>query len=243
MPAEDVSYAARFELIEYNVSLTQLPQGAAILTGAGAYHMGDQVSLEAIPAEGYRFVEWVNANGNKVSSQASHSFSMPAEDVLLTASFRLIDYSVSLILKQEHTARLYGEGNYNMGDEVILEAIPAQGYVFVNWTDADGRVLSEESTYRFAMPAGHMALIANMAYAGPALVKAYPIPARDQLTVESNVNIRNIRIYNISGRLALSVPVNQYAQTLYLPDLPNGVYILHVETDDGIQTERIQVFK
>jgi hypothetical protein len=58
MPADDVCYAARFELIEYNVSLTQLPEGAAILTGAGAYHKGDQVSLEAVPAEGYRFVEW-----------------------------------------------------------------------------------------------------------------------------------------------------------------------------------------
>jgi hypothetical protein len=67
MPADDVSYAARFELIEYNVSLTQLPQGAAILTGAGVYHKGDQVSLEAIPAEGFRFVEWTCSENNKVS--------------------------------------------------------------------------------------------------------------------------------------------------------------------------------
>jgi uncharacterized repeat protein (TIGR02543 family) len=88
MPAADVNLIASFELIQYTVSLTVDPVGAATLTGAGTYNMGNNVSIAAVPAEGYQFVNWTSSNGSAVSSSAIYSFSMPAANVSLKAHFQ-----------------------------------------------------------------------------------------------------------------------------------------------------------
>jgi uncharacterized repeat protein (TIGR02543 family) len=87
MPDADVSLTAHFEPIDYTVSLSVAPAGAATISGAGTYRMGDAVVVEATAAEGYLFVNWTNGNGSAVSTNTKYSFSMPAANISLKANF------------------------------------------------------------------------------------------------------------------------------------------------------------
>jgi hypothetical protein len=133
--------------------LLSSPVGAATLTGAGTYKMGNAVSIEAVAAEGYKFVNWTSNNGVAISSNTIYSFVMPAANVTLNANFELIDYTVSLSQLPEGAAILSGAGTYHKGDEVSLEAIAAEGYRFVEWICAENSKVSEESSFSFIMPA------------------------------------------------------------------------------------------
>ena len=53
-----------------------------------------------------------------------------------------------------------GAGSYEAGAEVILEAVPLDGYVFVNWTDGEGEV-SAENPYTFTMGSEALELTAD----------------------------------------------------------------------------------
>jgi hypothetical protein len=59
--------------------------------------------------------------------------------------------------------RVTGAGSYETGAQVILEAIPDEGYEFFNWTDEEGAAVSSENPYIFTMPEAGVHLVANFA--------------------------------------------------------------------------------
>jgi uncharacterized repeat protein (TIGR02543 family) len=79
--------------IGYNLHMAVAPIGTGTATdmrGGSPYAAGVSVSIEAVPAAGYQFVGWTalagmfaNANG------ADTTFTMPAEDVTVTANFAM----------------------------------------------------------------------------------------------------------------------------------------------------------
>lgn len=74
-------------LITYTLSLTVNPEGSGEVSGAGDYEEGETVSLNATSNEGYEFINWTDAHDEEVSGSANFSFTMPAENVILTANF------------------------------------------------------------------------------------------------------------------------------------------------------------
>lgn len=60
---------------EYNVSVNGVPSHGGALAGSGLYSVGTTVTVTATPAEGYRFVRWIE-NGSEVSTSKSYSFSV-----------------------------------------------------------------------------------------------------------------------------------------------------------------------
>jgi len=88
MPAADVTLTANFEALPtYTLTLAVEPEDAGTVTGAGDYLAGAQVTIVATANEGYRFVNWTNEDEEEVSDLASYVYTMPAEDVTLTANF------------------------------------------------------------------------------------------------------------------------------------------------------------
>ncbi len=164
MPAENLELTAIFALIDYTVSVAVQPEDAGTITGEGTYNVGDNVTLGAIANTGYDFVNWTDSDDEVVSTDAEYTFEMPAENVELTAIFALIDYTVSVAVQPEDAGTITGEGTYNMGDNVILEAIANTGYEFVNWTDSDNEVVSTDAEYTFEMPAENIELTVVFTY-------------------------------------------------------------------------------
>jgi uncharacterized repeat protein (TIGR02543 family) len=88
MPAADVTLTANFEALPtYTLTLAVEPEGAGTVTGAGDYLEGAVVNITATANEGFRFVNWTDEDEEEVSDLASFAFTMPAEDVTLTANF------------------------------------------------------------------------------------------------------------------------------------------------------------
>jgi uncharacterized protein (TIGR02145 family) len=70
----------------FNLNLEVNPADAGAVTGAGQYEAGEQINLTAEANTGWEFVNWSNSDGI-VSVAAEFNYTMPEEDVTLTANF------------------------------------------------------------------------------------------------------------------------------------------------------------
>ena len=71
-------------------------------------------------------------------------------------------------------------------------------------------------------------------------VRVFPNPVHNVLTVEAGSRIREIAIYDVTGR-AVIVGANNYSPVrwdLNVTSLTDGIYILNVVTDGGVQTTK-----
>jgi uncharacterized repeat protein (TIGR02543 family) len=147
---------------EFALTLVANPViGGTINNVAGNYQPGSVINLIATPAAGYSFTNWTNG-ATVVSTVASFAFTMPSEAVTLTANFELIPvYALTLVANPVAGGTITGTaGNYPAGAQINLNATPAAGYSFVNWTN--GAVLvSATAQFVFTMPAEAVTLTAN----------------------------------------------------------------------------------
>ena len=167
MPGEDLTLIANFEMevVEtYTLTLIANPEEGGEVTGAGEYEEGEEVLVNAIPSEGWVFVNWTDPDDNLVSEQPENLITMPGEDLTLIANFEMDvveTYTLTLIANPEEGGEVTGAGEYEEGEEVLVNAIPNMGWVFVNWTDPDDNIVSDQPENLITMPAEDLTLIAN----------------------------------------------------------------------------------
>ncbi|MFO7873425.1 MAG: InlB B-repeat-containing protein [Bacteroidales bacterium] len=143
---EDVDLTAHFELKTYTISAIADPEDGGTVTGTGTYQHGETVTLEALPATGYEFVEWT-ANGEWTHSDSEYTFTAE-QDRDLTAHFQLKVYAIDAAADPADGGTVTGAGDYAHGQEVTLTAAPEEGYYFVEWTEDDAHV-SDDEIYTF----------------------------------------------------------------------------------------------
>lgn len=85
-------------------------------------------------------------------------------------------------------------------------------------------------TIRKAVTVGTTGIQGTAADAG---ISIFPNPAGDQLYIESGVLLQRIRVYDLSGRTVLQLPVGQHATTLDIHALRPGIYYVTAGTGDG----------
>jgi len=80
-------------IVKYNLTMAANPVGggtATDLTNTSPYIAGAGVSIEAVANPGYQFVSWTApAGGFTIANAAQTTFTMPAQDVTVTANFAL----------------------------------------------------------------------------------------------------------------------------------------------------------
>ncbi|MFP4467905.1 MAG: InlB B-repeat-containing protein, partial [Bacteroidales bacterium] len=183
MPDKDVTLHAHFELDPaafYDLVLESSPRGygTAVQDGDGRYQPETEVQLQAIPYTGYKFDRWA---GNTLmlsgepddSGNVSPTFTMTGEDAYLRAEFA-IDYTQRFPLSLSADEETWGEavnrttteqgashdGPYHVHEMVTVEAIPDEGFQFINWS-LNGEVISSDPLYTFGMPAGPADVVAH----------------------------------------------------------------------------------
>lgn len=67
------------------------------------------------------------------------------------------------------------------------------------------------------------------------LFSVYPNPAKDNVMIESEVNVNRYDIYNVTGALVMSNEVNAETFTVNVEALPAGSYIIRLTSDGMIQ--------
>jgi uncharacterized repeat protein (TIGR02543 family) len=98
---------------------------------------------------------------------------MPEEDVELTANFLPV-YVLSLIVSPDGAGNTAGAGSYTANSTVSVTAYNNFGFDFVNWTDADGQLVSSFPEYTFTMPANDLTLTANFEESQTTIIEDFP---------------------------------------------------------------------
>jgi M6 family metalloprotease-like protein/uncharacterized repeat protein (TIGR02543 family) len=167
MPDRDITLTATYQEVvppTYTLTLLADPDDiGTVLTGEGDYEEGDEVNITASAVEGYTFTGWTGeaediALLDDAAAQATF-FAMPDRDVILTANYTLIEYNVFVEIYPDEAGEVTGNGEYFMGDQVIVEADANEGYQFLNWRNG-GTVISSSNPYSFEMLASDITLTA-----------------------------------------------------------------------------------
>jgi len=137
------------------VSVSADPIAGGTVTGGGAFAQSSVVTVSAVPAAGYTFLNWTESdNGPAVSNSASYQFTMNGNRTLI-ANFEPIpigQFAVVLSANPAAGGTTIGAGSFDAGSSVTVSARVNAGYTFVDWTENGVRV-STSSNIQFTLNA------------------------------------------------------------------------------------------
>lgn len=155
--ASNETLVANFTPIYYTATVIAAPTNGGTVAGGGSYLMNTLVTNTATVAAGYQFVNWT-ANGVQVSASSNYVYTITT-NVILTANFTPVDFTVSVIAYPSGNGAVTGGGTFLMGTSVTNHATAATGYQFTNWT-VNGVQASTANPYIFAV-ASNETLVGN----------------------------------------------------------------------------------
>ena len=174
----------------YTLSLAIEPGQGGTVSGGGSYPAGTAVTVSAAVYSGYEFVGWYEGV-NLVSSNSQFTYTMPAQNTTLVASFvpegtQL--YTLTLTANLVGGGTVTGGGSYAAGTAVAVSAEVNTNFVFEGWFDEEGtELISEDAQFSYTMPAEDITLLAWFTYTGGGEVAAVP-----ELDDHDNYNVDEI---------------------------------------------------
>lgn len=124
-----------------DLTLLGSPSGIFQLSGAGAYSVNDPVTVKAnLLSQDYEFAGWYRDSvipSNLISTNATHSFNMPDQDLVLYASAneKIVEnyFEIRVSSGAGGTTSPAGVNSYKEGTTIRITAQPASGYSFLEW--------------------------------------------------------------------------------------------------------------
>jgi len=129
----DATYIAEFEAIPlYTITVLSNNSRYGSVTGGGSFYEGTNVIIEAMPFEGCVFTSWDDGN-----TENPRAITVTA-DATYIAQFEAIPlYTITVLSSNSRYGSVTGGGTFYEGTNVIIEAIPFEGYVFTSWDDGN----------------------------------------------------------------------------------------------------------
>ena len=232
----DRSFVANFVTL-HEVITSVNDENFGVVSGAGIYGYGEEVTLTATANEGYKFVNWTE-NDTIVSEEAEFTFVVKG-DRSFVANFELLKYEVTASVNDEEFGSVTGAGVYGYGEEATLVAIPNEGYKFLNWTEND-TIVSEEAEFTFVVK-GNRNFVANFVSTEgvdelTASFRLYPNPVNDKLNIVTETEVEEVVVYDAFGRQQTTV--NGQQSTVDVSNLNVGVYFVMIKTNEGVVVKR-----
>ena len=145
MPAEDVTYTAKWIACPVNLEVSNADAGSVSMPTTTV--AGERVAITATTNPGYTFIGWYKGD-EKLTDSLTYEFTMPEENVTYTAKW------IKVTVESEDTtkgtvSRL--TGTYLPGEEVSITATTKSGYTFIGWYNGEEKV-ADSLTYEFTMP-------------------------------------------------------------------------------------------
>lgn len=128
------------------ITANAMPEEGGVVTGGGAYWIGETCTLQAVANEGYSFVDWTE-EGLQVSAEPVLAFIVTA-DRDLQANFMVNSYEITLEVQPDEGGTVSGNGSYDFGTMATVSAMPHEHFEFDNWTE-DGVTVSNSAEYTF----------------------------------------------------------------------------------------------
>jgi PKD repeat protein len=162
----------------YSLDLQVSPNGAGNFSGNGNYAAGISVHVSAGNSAGFRFKSW-NIGEQIVSTTASFYYTMPAQNVVLTAIFEYDPGNpgdpIGVVLPKKWKLYLEAQpvsgGYFNITSgnaqeeekDVYLYAYNNTGFRFIEWRDGEN-VISTNRSFYYKMPSENKTLTALYVY-------------------------------------------------------------------------------
>lgn len=131
----------------------------------------DTINVTVRPNAGYEIatVTYTPENGNAVTIapvDGKYSFSMPAANVTVSATFTAIDYTVVVDEDIQHGTVIVTPSTANIGDTITVNVTPDNGYNIksVSYKQKDGTttvINAQNGKYSFQMPADNVEVTAE----------------------------------------------------------------------------------
>ena len=135
----DIDLEAAFGMGSFTVTTIASPAEAGYVSGFGGFDEGQRTTLSATAKPGFTFDCWRDAQGAQVSGLPECTVTVTG-DAAYTACFTRNSYGVSLGSNVEGVGELSGEGVYEFGQVVHIQARQTDDRRFVGWqlVGADG---------------------------------------------------------------------------------------------------------
>ena len=143
MPGQDVTVTANFvPLYDLTMAVDPAAGGTATDETSGSpYAEGADVSIKAVPDTGYEFAGWTAPAGTFADDDAAETtFTMPGQDVTVTANFVLV-YDLTMAVNPVGGGTATdetGTSPYRAGTDVDIKAVANPPYQFFEWTAPAG---------------------------------------------------------------------------------------------------------
>ena len=72
-------------------------------------------------------------------------------------------------------------------------------------------------------------------------VKIFPNPAKDNISIRSDLKIEQLIIYNQMGQLVYQTQPTDNTLNVDVSDLEHGIYFIRVQTNEGAMLQKIVV--
>ena len=227
---------------------TASPSGEIVLVN------GTTLTITATPVGCYFFKHWEDENGNVIYEENPLDITV-VSDTFLIPVFKLGDFDIIFKQNLAGVVTVDSTVTWKCGT-YFLTATEIEDYEFVNWTDAEGKVLSSIVNLALALMSDTV-LIRNYKTSSIAentkisSIKILPNPVYNDAIIEIN-SLENqfntvITILDLSGREILTVYsglLSEGINNFPIPNnysLANGTYFVSVSNSKGRKVERFVV--
>ncbi|MCQ2204043.1 MAG: leucine-rich repeat protein [Bacteroidales bacterium] len=173
MPASDVKVSATFTAQPYDVTIANTTNGTVTADCGNQATIGTVVNLTITPAEGYALdkVAVKGADNTTITVTNNKTFTMPAQNVTVTVTFKKEVYSITINTPQHGSAKL-NKTTASIGDDITVTTLAESGagsnYVLesIVATYDNGSKSVTVTDGKFKMPAGNVQVTVTFGKAG-----------------------------------------------------------------------------
>lgn len=220
----------------YNVTATVNPAQAGTVSGTGFFLKDENVSLTATANTGYDFIGWYEA-GSEVSKENPYAF-VCAGNRTLEARFELKSFNIVLSAGEGGSVTPTGTVSVKYGEDLNVAIAASEGYKIED-VKVDGESVGAVETYTFTAVSATHTLEATFSKQTAVrefeadLLKVSPNPFSSQLRIDAGQAIAAVRMVDLQGREVVNRKAGGVSQLCLELNLPDGMYIVLVETASG----------